>query len=496
VQTNAVTYVVQRMTSIAALFFFCSLLAYAIARRHETAGLQRYFWFFFSLVSGLLAMVSKENSAMLPVMIAGYEFYFLDSKRFSLKNKYFLACVGASVMLLVIIGALYVGGNPFTRMLGGYAARDFTLMERLLTEPRVVFQYLSLLALPLPSRLNLAYDYQISHALLSPPQTVLALAGVGGLALLVIFLFNRDRLLSFAIFWFLGNLLIESSVVPLEIIFEHRMYLSSAFLFLPLAVICYRMLDARVSVARITIGVLAVILLMLTWQRNNTWSTRENIWADVAAKSPNITRGYMGLYVTYKKQGRNAEAMQALKKAIEVGPDEFRPSFNLAHAYKDEKKYKEALQVLNNMLKKENLRTAPAYHLRASIYLELNNYQMATSDAQQAIKVEPGHYNSQMTLASAYFRTGNFAGARKHFEIARDITPDSLAAHFNLGITLYNMGQYDEAIMSLKQALVILPNNPDIHYNLGMVYGAKGMVREMQEEIALSKKLKKNKGVH
>jgi hypothetical protein len=71
VQTNAVTYVVQRMTSIAALFFFCSLLAYAIARRDETAGLQRYFWFFLSLVSGLLAMVSKENSAMLPVMIAG-----------------------------------------------------------------------------------------------------------------------------------------------------------------------------------------------------------------------------------------------------------------------------------------------------------------------------------------------------------------------------------------------------------------------------------------
>jgi hypothetical protein len=71
VQTNAVTYIVQRMTSIATLFFFCSLLAYVIARRHETIGPQKYLWFILSLVCGLLAMVSKENSAMLPVMIAG-----------------------------------------------------------------------------------------------------------------------------------------------------------------------------------------------------------------------------------------------------------------------------------------------------------------------------------------------------------------------------------------------------------------------------------------
>ena len=121
---------------------------------------------------------------------------------------------------------------------------------------------------------------------------------------------------------------------------------------------------------------------------------------------------------------------------------------------------------------------------------------MAIGDAQQAIKVDSKHYNSQMTLASAYFRMGNFKNARIYFENGQKINPDSLPANFNLGITLYNMGLYDQAILNLKKAIAILPNNPDIHYSLGMVYGAKGMVREMQEEITLSKKLKKGKGAH
>jgi hypothetical protein len=125
VQTNAVTYVVQRMTSIAALFFFCSLLAYAIARRDETAGLQRYFWFFLSLVSGLLAMVSKENSAMLPVMIAGYEFYFLGGKRFSLKNKYFLPLRGRQSFYKdagrVCSKGFYPYGKTVDRAKGGFS---------------------------------------------------------------------------------------------------------------------------------------------------------------------------------------------------------------------------------------------------------------------------------------------------------------------------------------------------------------------------------------
>ena len=155
-----------------------------------------------------------------------------------------------------------------------------------------------------------------------------------------------------------------------------------------------------------------------------------------------------------------------------------------------EKQYKQALGVLNAMLKRQNLRTAPAYHLRASIYFDLKNYQAGVVDALKAIEVDHKHLNSLLILGSSYFRLNNFFQAVRYFEEAKKISPDGYAIYFNLGTTYYNMGNYDKAILNYRRALGFMPNNADIHYNLGMVYGAKGMVKEMQEELAISRRLK------
>jgi hypothetical protein len=96
-----------------------------------------------------------------------------------------------------------------------------------LTEFRVVFFYLSLFFFPHPARLNLDHDFPLSHSLLDPFTTVLAMGAVVGLVGLAVYLARRERLLSFCVLWFLGNLLIESSVIGLEMVFEHRMYLPS-----------------------------------------------------------------------------------------------------------------------------------------------------------------------------------------------------------------------------------------------------------------------------
>jgi hypothetical protein len=211
---------------MATLFSLLSLLCYVKARLQVKT---RILFFTAALLFAVMAFLSKENSGMLPVMVAGYEIFFLQQPG---KNKKILLRISIPLAIFVLVCLLFLGTDPLARILNGYTIRDFTLGQRLLTETRIIFHYLGLLVLPLPARLNLAYDYPLSTGLLSPLLTLPAVIGIIVLVFLVFFFYKRDRLTGFALFWFLGNLVIESSVIPLELVFEHRMYMPSMFLVL------------------------------------------------------------------------------------------------------------------------------------------------------------------------------------------------------------------------------------------------------------------------
>jgi hypothetical protein len=137
------------------------------------------------------------------------------------------------------VGMALFGMKYFVELVEGYKIRDFTLGERLLTQSRVVLYYLSLLVYPHPSRLNLDYDFPVSHSLLDPPTTLISLLAIAALLVLSVWKARESRLLSFSILWYFGNLAIESSIFPLEMVYEHRLYLPSVgpFLLFSLALI-------------------------------------------------------------------------------------------------------------------------------------------------------------------------------------------------------------------------------------------------------------------
>jgi len=215
-QTNGVTYIVQRMTSMATLFFLLSLLCYVKGRIHDRFDLKKTALFGASALFGIMALLSKEISGMLPVIILGYEFFFLRQPQTKTRDRQkVLLFYGGAIVAFLVICFLFLGSDPLVRILTDFNHREFTLTQRLLTEPRIIFHYLTLLVLPLPSRLNLVYDYQLSTGLMAPPQTLLAITGLVVLAWLISFLYKRDRLAGFAIFWLLANLFIESSFIAL-----------------------------------------------------------------------------------------------------------------------------------------------------------------------------------------------------------------------------------------------------------------------------------------
>ncbi|MCE4606746.1 MAG: hypothetical protein F7B59_05370, partial [Desulfurococcales archaeon] len=243
IQTQAVTYIVQRMTSMAAMFYILSMLMYVKGRLADKRN-GKYIFFGLSILSGLLAMGSKEISATLPFFIFLYEWYFLqDLDKTWFKTKIIpLACV---TLIFAILGFIYMGGHPIENILKGYETRNFTLYQRVLTEFRVVIFYISLILFPHPFRLNLDHYFSISHSLINPPTTLISLVTILGLIGLALYLAKKERIISFCILWFFGNLVIESSVIGLELVFEHRNYLPSMMVCLLIVLLAFRYIKPR-----------------------------------------------------------------------------------------------------------------------------------------------------------------------------------------------------------------------------------------------------------
>jgi hypothetical protein len=230
IQTQSVTYIVQRMTSMAGMFYLLSMVLYVKGRL--SSGNRQYVYFGWAGLTYLLGIFSKENAAILPLFILLYEFYFFQNLTISPKGKKVLMTVAFIVGLIAIIGLTVWGKRYYELIIEGYKIRDFTLGERVMTQFRVVLYYLTLLAYPHPSRLNLDYDFSVSKAIFDPPTTLISILMIAGVIGYSIWTAKKRPVLSFCILWYFGNLVIESSIFPLEMVYEHRLYLPSVGPFL------------------------------------------------------------------------------------------------------------------------------------------------------------------------------------------------------------------------------------------------------------------------
>jgi Tfp pilus assembly protein PilF len=491
-QTNAVTYLVQRMTSLCALFYLAALLCYVRGRLSRAPG-QRSALFTACLLFGLMAVTSKENALMLPIMLIGYEAFFLQEGHWT-REKYpkILAWAGAILAITLVLTFSLLGKELFSGILAGYEIRNFTLPERLLTESRVIFLYLGLIAYPSPARLNLNHDPAVSSSLLDPPQTALALLGIILLIGLIIWTFNRNRLFSFALFWFLGNLVIESTVVPLELAFEHRLYLPSVFLFLSGTSLLFAPGLMRPWPARAVCLLLACLLAFWTWQRNQAWASEITLWSDVVAKSPGLARGYINLGVAQHEAGNYRTAEDLLLKAIRIDPQSRAAHIGLASLYLNQNRLAEAEQALRTALTKQTLLSpARIYHYLGVMYQKAGNYPAAIDFSRRALHLEKDDLEPLINLGIVYEKLGDYHRADATFaEALRSGLNDRVDLYNNWGITVFKMGQTDKAIEYFRKGLLIDPDHAESHYNLGLAYDAKGMTREALAEMELSMRLR------
>lgn len=313
-------YVVQRMAQLATLFIFAGLLGYLHGRRMlENSPVAAYICMSFSLAAGtLVAVLAKENGALLPLLVLVLEIC-LAERMHGRKPDYRWQVVFLWVPSAALLAYLASKIN-FSPDL--WPERRFDQPQRLWSESRILWSYLKLLFLPQIEGQGLFQDgFEISKGWMNPWITLPAMSGVFLLLIGSIALRKKFPVLCFGILFFLCGHLIESTVIGLELYFEHRNYLSAAFLFLPFSCFLYVNSKKIGNWMVFFIGVFIIVILSgMTLKRSELWSDTDKLQLYWAGENPNSPRAQNAMASYLVRTGRADEADAVLQRAIERMP--------------------------------------------------------------------------------------------------------------------------------------------------------------------------------
>jgi protein O-mannosyl-transferase len=480
--SQAVTYVYQRLESLAALF--CVLCLYAFVRAYGEASVARLGWAVASAVFCLAAMLSKESAAGLPLIVLIYDRLFLGDRWNEVRrHRYVHAATfsswGVAACLIAVTGSAY--GKA-----GIGAVDGATPLTYLLSQSGVILRYLRLSFWP--SGQCIDYGWPIAdewHEFVPQGIVVLALLGATIVGLVC------GRLWSFPACAFFLLLAPTSSVVPIgDLIFEHRMYLPLAAV-VTLAV-CASVealdrlsqrpvfaMDRRTLRLGLTAATLSVVGLLgvVTRLRNHDYASELTLWHDIIAKAPTNPRGYFLLGRHYEERRQRVDARRYLEQSIAANPDYLPALARLAAMAADERRFDEAEGYVERIAQ-----VTPDTPLSFVRYGALRAAQGRNDEAaayfSQVLLVEPDNVEALAGLAAILASAGRNDEAGELYRSLTAAEPDDPSHFNNLGVIYGSQGRLDEAVAAFRHALELRPWHVEARVNLG---GALDMLGQGDE---------------
>lgn len=331
IHVQAVSYIVQRMTGLAAGFAILAVWSWVKAR---TASHNRLPWFLMSGCALVLGALAKENAWITPFLILMAELLVLRHQQPMLSSTLDRTLLSIPLLCAAVVMADLAMDGPLSRFaLAGYQLRDFTLVERLLTQPKVIVFHVSQLLWPMPERFSIEHDVPLIRTVIEwrfwlPLAVILTWTAIGAT------LAARPalRLYGFFMLWVPATLLIESSIVPLELIFEHRMYLPTVGFAGLLALLVVDAHQRKPALAHALIGLITAHTLLALWstqQRIPHWRSDVTLYEEAVRVAPNSPRAWNHLGIALLEKHRNAPlapdrhrlAIAAFDRAISINPE-------------------------------------------------------------------------------------------------------------------------------------------------------------------------------
>ena len=450
-QTQAVTYTVQRAESLMGFFYLLTLYAFVRATDchplvDKQIGRDRIVWLGVSVIACLGGMATKEVMATAPLLVVLYDRTFVAGSfgaAWRKRRRYYTAL--AATWLLIGALVLSTGGNR-----GGTVGLGVgvPLWAYPLTQFQAIARYLRLSGWPDP----LVFEYGtfwVERAGDILPFAVLVVPLVAGTVLAL----SRKPVLGFAGAWFFG-ILAPSSLAPgtIQMIVEHRMYLPLA------AVSATIVLTLHGWVGRRALPVLAVVVAafaILAGVRNRDYRSHLVLWTKTVAQRPDNPRARVGLAEAYTELGQLDQAIAHYTEATRLLPDEANYHYNLA-----------------------------------LILAQTNRLDEAILRYQHALRLVPTEARTHNNLAIALVRVGRLEAALPHYAEAERLAPADPQFPYNHGIALGRLGRDTEAIARFEAALQLDPNLADAHFNLASGLARLGRYAEARRELETVLRLK------
>jgi tetratricopeptide (TPR) repeat protein len=473
-QTQAVTYVVQRGEAMAGLL--CLLTLYAVLRGAQ-AGRGKRWWYAAAVLCCSLGMLSKEVMVAAPLLTLLFDRCLLaGSWREAFRRRWALHLALASSWLLLLpslalafnpggdggeVAAHFldepgaIAGLAEGQVSAGFGMSHLGPWEYARSQPGVILHYLRLAAWP--DALCLDYGWPVARGV---GAVLLPALVVGGLLLATLWALWRRPGLGFLAAAFFLALAPTSSVLPIaDLCVEHRMYLPLA----PLALLAVltgeavcRLLPARTA-AWVGAGLLVAAVLALGWRtvlRNDDYRDPVALWAATAVQRPTNPRAYFNLGNILAERGSPRDAERQYRKALEIKP-----------------RYAKALCGLGVCLATRGDATGAERHFRA------------------AVAADPNLVEARNNLAAALARRKKYPEAEEHLLAALRLRPGDAEAHYNLGLCLLGQKKGEEALRQFRLALRSRPDHPEARYLLGSNLARQGDraegVRHLKEAVRL-----------
>jgi tetratricopeptide (TPR) repeat protein len=488
VQTQSVTYVIQRLASLATLFYALAIAAYVRSRLSEgNAGKTGFY--LLCLVSAFLAMKTKETAFTIPMAVMLYEFMFF---RDGWKRRV-LWLMPVILMLAVIpISLLAPEGEPLGEVLRSVdRSTRITEIPRFtyfMTELRVLVTYLRLMLLPLNQ--SLFYAYPLSGSLLHPQVliSVLVLGVFLGSGIYCAFRAQKGEpalgIMAFGVFFFFIALSVESGVIPLNPIYEHRLYLPLLGI-APAASVALMLAKEKLGTTRARKAAFAAMILvpallaLFTFTRNAVWASPVAFWGDTVRKAPGEPKTHTGLghAISLYEPERLRESLSHFHTALRMNPNDFQAHFNLASAYEELGDLDRAVSELETCISLRPGVMWPYVNL-ASIYEQLGKTVNAMDVLMRAIEREPNYYKTHFNLGNLHLNSGEYEKAVEQYRLTTELDPANPFAYNNMGFAHARLGLMDKAIVLFQKAAELDQDFALPHINMGQAAYERGDHRQ------------------
>jgi len=429
-QTQTVTYVVQRMAGMAGFFFFLSLYLYIVAREKMSRLESSWFFWLSALISGALAVMCKENAATLPVLLFLFDVFYLSDFKIPRTKRLFMLLPFFVVPLLfavIRIGVPVIAGSSF-QQLGTFettnALESVTPLKYFSTEIPVYWIYIRLLIFPFGQALD--YGYPFVDKILN----LKSFFSLCGFFLLFVFVWvNKKKApwLLFGVLWFFLSLSVESTFIPLEPIYEHRLYVPM-FGFAVVVTFLLKLLAIffRDYSMLFVIGYL-FFLGVLAYSRNEIWRDPVLFWESNARQVVSGSRPIMQLADAYFQRGKMDLANITYKRAIQMAEAAGRSS-ELGAGY-----------LVNMCVASERLA----------------EFDSAVYYCRLAISKSPNYPSAHYNLGVVQYRQGDLVGSLKSFDRARRLSPPIPAAYYNYASVALEIGDIAPAEEIYTQLMLL-----------------------------------------